>query len=84
MKMRHIVPKVKAIEDVKNKTIEVVPRDNYEVLQILTNKSVELYKFYNKMAKKNSNKYLDNELRESKYMTNKLFNSESKIVRQNK
>jgi len=54
MKMKSMIPKIKAIEDVKHKTIEVVPKENFEILENLTNKSVEFYQFFNRRFPKNT------------------------------
>ena len=47
MQMNKVIPKVKAMDEVINKTFEVIPKESYEILENLTNKSLEFYKFFN-------------------------------------
>jgi len=47
MKSRDIIPQIRSIEDAKSRTIELIPKENYEDLEQLTQKSIEFYKFFN-------------------------------------
>lgn len=48
MRSKEIVPKLQTLEEIKRKRIELISREKYEDLEKLTNKSIELYKFFNR------------------------------------
>lgn len=85
MKMNKIIPQIKAMEEVEHKTIEVIPKENYEILERLTHKSLEFYKFFDRRNQvKNTNEKLQNE--ESLKNTNhekKVRNDVKKYINSN-
>lgn len=64
MKLNKVIPQIKAMEEIANKTIEVIPKENYEILEHLTHKSLEFYKFFDK---RNQQRFINSNRLQSKF-----------------